>query len=77
VAALLLSLLAGGLTGLVSLVLGGLVVWGLSRYCKRRLGGITGDVYGAVNEILETVVLVVAVLLGPQAGSIYISGLFW
>ena len=75
-AALLLSLLAAGLPGLVSLVLAGLVAWGLSRYFRRRLGGITGDVLGALNEILETVVLGVAVLWGSWPGSLHFPGLF-
>jgi adenosylcobinamide-GDP ribazoletransferase len=75
-AALLLSLLAGGLTGLVSLVLAGLVVWGLSRYFVRRLGGVTGDVYGAVNETLETMVLGVAVLWGAWPGYVSLPGWF-
>ncbi len=56
-AALLLSFLAGGYAGLVILGLAGLVVWGLSHYFRQQLGGITGDVYGAVNEILEVLVL--------------------
>jgi adenosylcobinamide-GDP ribazoletransferase len=63
-AALLLSFLAGGYLGPISLVLAALVVWGLSRYFRRQLGGVTGDVYGAVNEILETLVLAVTVLWG-------------
>jgi adenosylcobinamide-GDP ribazoletransferase len=62
--AFVLSILAAGFTGPLSLVLAALVVWGLSRYFRRRLGGVTGDVYGAVNEILETLVLGVAVLWG-------------
>ena len=64
ICALLLSFLVGGYSGPISLVLAGLVVWGLSRYFRRRLGGVTGDVYGAVNEILETLVLGVTVFLG-------------
>ena len=60
---LLLSFLMGGYSDPISLVLAGLV-WGLSRYFRRRLGGVTGDVYGAVNEILETLVLGVTVFLG-------------
>lgn len=63
--ALVLSFLAGGFPGLLLLALGGLVVWGLSRYFQHRLGGITGDVYGAANEVLETLVLGGAAFLGP------------
>jgi cobalamin synthase len=32
-------------------------VWGLSHFFQQQLGGVTGDVYGAVNEILEVLVL--------------------
>jgi adenosylcobinamide-GDP ribazoletransferase len=63
-AALLFSFLAGGYRGPISLVLAALVVWGASRYFRRHLGGVTGDVYGAMNEILETFVLGVTVLWG-------------
>jgi adenosylcobinamide-GDP ribazoletransferase len=63
-AALLFSFLAGGYKGPVSLPLAALVVWGASRYFRRRLGGVTGDVYGAMNEILETLVLGLTVLWG-------------
>jgi adenosylcobinamide-GDP ribazoletransferase len=70
-----LTFLAGGIAGLVSLGLGGLTVWGLSRYCRRQLGGVTGDVYGAANEILETLVLGIAVLLGSLAGGISFPGI--
>lgn len=41
-----------------------LVAWSLgSRWCK-RLGGLTGDTYGAINELVEATVLVVAVIGG-------------
>jgi len=63
--ALVFSLLAGGYQGIVILALAGLVVWGLSWYFRRKLHGITGDVYGAVNEILETLVLGIVVFWGP------------
>jgi len=34
-------------------------------YARRRLGGLTGDVYGAINEVVEVAVLLVgAVALG-------------
>ncbi|WP_445323694.1 adenosylcobinamide-GDP ribazoletransferase [Paenibacillus sp. FSL R7-0312] len=34
-----------------------------ARRIASRLGGLTGDVYGALGELLETVVLLVLVLL--------------
>jgi adenosylcobinamide-GDP ribazoletransferase len=64
ISALVLCFLAAGFSGPICLALGALVVWGLSRYFRRRLGGITGDVYGAVTEILETLVLGLTVLWG-------------
>lgn len=62
---LILSFLAGGFPGLIILALAGLVVWGLSWYFRRKLLGITGDVYGAANEVLETFVLGSLVFWGP------------
>lgn len=35
----------------------------LSRYISGRLGGMTGDTYGAVNECIEVLALTVAVIL--------------
>jgi adenosylcobinamide-GDP ribazoletransferase len=54
-----------GLLGIVSnitgLVAAGLIVW----LAKSRIGGVTGDVFGMVVEIVETVVLI-AFLLGAR-----------
>jgi adenosylcobinamide-GDP ribazoletransferase len=36
-----------------------LLVWGGARYTLRRLPGLTGDIYGALNEIIEVAVLLV------------------
>jgi adenosylcobinamide-GDP ribazoletransferase len=36
-----------------------LVVWGGARYTLRRIPGLTGDIYGALNEIIEVAVLLV------------------
>lgn len=41
----------------------GLALLGLGRLATARLGGLTGDVYGALIELAETVALVVAGLL--------------
>jgi len=34
-----------------------IVVLGVGAFFKSRLGGLTGDTYGAINEIAEVVVL--------------------
>ncbi len=66
-----LALGAAIAVGLLSV--GGLLVFAMAlalavaggAYARRRLGGLTGDVYGAVNEVVEVVVLLVgAVALG-------------
>jgi adenosylcobinamide-GDP ribazoletransferase len=66
-AALLLTLgsvlLFGGLRGVCIGVLVGLVTLGLQVYFRWRLGGITGDVLGATNELHEALVLLLATVL--------------
>ena len=42
------------------------VAFAVQRHAVRRLGGITGDVLGALAEIAMTVTLVVAAM-GPRA----------
>ena len=32
-----------------------------ARFCQARLGGLTGDTYGAINEVVETVALALVV----------------
>ena len=61
--------LAGGALGwtLPLAVAAGLgVAFGVQRHAVRRLGGITGDVLGALAEIAVTVTLVIAAM-GPPA----------
>jgi len=41
--------------------LSAVMIFGL--YCLKRIGGITGDCIGAVNEITEMVILVLAAIL--------------
>ena len=67
IAALLLALgsvwLFGGWHGVCIGVLVGLVTLGLQVYFYRRLGGITGDVLGATNELHEALVLLLATVV--------------
>ena len=70
-------MLAGwwGLAGVAALAGG--AGWVVGKVACRLLGGMTGDIYGAVNEIAEVAVLVAAaaitaggagVLRSPVAG---------
>ncbi|OAT86707.1 adenosylcobinamide-GDP ribazoletransferase [Desulfotomaculum copahuensis] len=43
----------------------------LCRCFTHQLGGLTGDTYGAVNEILEVLLLLVACALGQAAGQYF------
>ena len=52
-----ITVLLAGLPGLVLLVICGLFAWFMCRRVSRQLGGLTGDIYGAVNEITEVLVL--------------------
>jgi adenosylcobinamide-GDP ribazoletransferase len=67
IAALLLALgstlLFGGLRGLCIGVLVGLATLGMQIYFYQRLGGITGDVLGATNELNEALVLLLATVV--------------
>lgn len=37
----------------------GLLTWGLALWALRRLPGLTGDLYGATNEVVEAAVLII------------------
>jgi len=56
-------LLFSGLRGVYIGVLIGLGTLGLQVYFRHRLGGITGDVLGATNELSEAVVLLLATMV--------------
>lgn len=57
--------LLAGLAGLITLAVVAAATWLASLYFRRRLGGVTGDVFGAVNEVMELVAL--ACLTGLKA----------
>ncbi|MBN3523293.1 adenosylcobinamide-GDP ribazoletransferase [Paenibacillus apiarius] len=49
-------------------VLGLAAVWSCSSYLSKKLGGLTGDTYGAMNELTETVLLLLLVLMTGWKG---------
>ncbi len=51
---------AFGWRGVIAWVAATLVVLALARIAQNRLGGMTGDIYGAVGEVTEVVVLMAA-----------------
>jgi adenosylcobinamide-GDP ribazoletransferase len=50
----------GPLRGLTALCLAGLVIFAVARFVRRQLGGQTGDVLGAIEQIGEIVMLLAA-----------------
>ncbi len=55
--------LSFGLRGLVLAACVGLFALAWGGFCRRRFGGVTGDLLGACSELAETLVLVVAVAI--------------
>jgi adenosylcobinamide-GDP ribazoletransferase len=59
----LLAVASGGLSnnvrGLVAFLLAAGIVWAGARFTLRRIPGLTGDIYGALNELVEAGVLLV------------------
>jgi adenosylcobinamide-GDP ribazoletransferase len=50
--------------GLVLMATLWLIVFGIAGYFRSRLGGLTGDNYGAINELAEVLVLLLLILIG-------------
>ncbi len=61
-----IALVVGGIGGIVMLAAVSLLAWVLGWAMTRALGGLTGDTYGATNEITEVVGLMAAVVLLPH-----------
>jgi len=61
-----------GPAGLILFLLALAAAHGLCRALAAQLGGLTGDTYGAVNEILEVVLLLAAAGLAGPAGGYFI-----
>ena len=54
---LVLTLLIAGIYGVLLLAAAAAAVWLLNIYFQKKLGGVTGDVLGAANEVLEILAL--------------------
>lgn len=57
-------LFLGPLTGVVALVIGALGVLKIAYFAQRSIGGYTGDVLGAAQQLMETGMLLAIVALG-------------
>jgi len=62
---LVIAWFAAGLAGLLACVLAVLAAWGVASFAIHRIHGLTGDIYGAINELVEVAVLLTLVA-GPQ-----------
>ena len=66
VSALAASFLLGSFAGLGLLFGAMALAWGMGWAMAKSLGGLTGDTYGATNEIIEAAMLIAAVTLVEQ-----------
>lgn len=55
-----------GPVGLVFFVFAGLVTWFFRRLCRNQFGGITGDLLGTANEMVEVCLLIMCALPGER-----------
>lgn len=65
VTTLLVALVAVQWLGLILMGIVALTVWFSVRFTMRRIPGLTGDIYGAICEIVELVVLLLLVAKWP------------
>ena len=66
ISALAASVLLGGFAGLGLFFGVTVVAWLMGWAIAKTLGGLTGDAYGATNEIIETTVIIVATALATR-----------
>ena len=71
----IVAALVFGPLGLAALAVAEIITWAYVAWCRKNLGGITGDLLGAGNEIIEVVLLFLAASLGNQI-SVY-TGWGW
>ena len=72
----LIAALAYGPLGLAALAVAQIITWVYGGWCKKKMGGITGDLLGAGNEIIEVTLLLLAAIPGSQLDT-YIGWGWW
>ncbi len=72
---LLAAVALAGWAGLLMLAMATMVAWGLGRWIETLLGGLTGDGYGAVNEVTAVAVLLLAIALAGNGASLFAAPL--
>ena len=45
-----------------------IIIFSVTFYFRSRLGGLTGDTYGAINEIAEATILILLILIARLNG---------
>ena len=65
--AMLVTIAALGIDGFVAATVAPLTVAWIGRMARRRIGGVTGDVFGAAVELTETAVLLSGVIVAGHA----------
>ena len=66
-----------GPAGLALLAASGAAAWGLGAWAAKLLGGVTGDVYGAINETAEVAMLVLAAILAHVFSDALLNPMHW
>lgn len=73
---LAVSVALAGVVGIILLAAACVVAWTVGAWATRLLGGVTGDIFGGVNEITEVVVLLLALRLIDSSSFAIQSPLF-
>ena len=73
VAAVVLSALLAGWSGLSLMAAVWLIILGIAWFLRLRLGGLSGDTYGAINELSEILALILLPLLADAVTTHFVG----
>lgn len=71
--AVAISVMMAGYSGIALMAALWCIVFGLAAWFRQRLGGLTGDTYGAINEVSEVLVLILLPLLAKVLSTHFIG----